>query len=346
MEIAIVTYYGLPQIGGIANYTHQLIEGLSINNKVYVIQPKNLKQYTHSLNLFGDVPLPKCSTYLNVIKIIIWYLKNKPKLDVVHATELGSCYPAYILAKLTKAKLIITFHGNDFIHMQSIKYKRALFKIISKHAYKIITVSNSNKNMFLPKYPLFKCKIKIINPGVGINFYNENLNWNPRLILSISKLRPLKGIDTMIKAMDYLPEYSYLVVGSGPDEERLKELAKGKNVKFEPGTLDQNKLRRYYNQAGIFVLPSRFALEGYTESFGMVFLESMACGTPCVSYNLGGIPEAFGQNTGILLNQYDPKSLAEAIKKINKQNMQLDCIKWADSFRWDKQIKRIENEYK
>lgn len=120
-------------------------------------------------------------------------------------------------------------------------------------------------------------------------------------ILAVSRLLatdPYKGIDLMIEAMPRilreLPDAELRIVGGGDDQARLEALAKrlGLNqaVRFL-GIVDDATLRGEYAACDMFALPSR------KEGFGLVYLEAMAWGKPCLAARAGGAPEIVGDPT-------------------------------------------------
>ena len=162
-----------------------------------------------------------------------------------------------------------------------------------------------------------------------------------RIILYVGRIEPLKGLEILVRSlplMEDLEDTRLLVVGGvlGRDTEldRLKSLAAQMGVADKVtfvGLVKQEALPAYYSAADVFALPS------YYESFGLVALEAMACGTPVVASRVGGLksfikngetgylipwqcPEPFAQQMGILLenpslrDQMGKAARAEAVK--------------------------------
>jgi len=147
-----------------------------------------------------------------------------------------------------------------------------------------------------------------------------------RNILFAGRIEPLKGIDTLLKAIalikqrqpDAVQDVCVAIIGgdpwnNDPSEEmaRLQELRKDLGVSETVtflGAKDQDVLPDYYAAAEMVVMPSHY------ESFGMVALEAMAMGTPVIASEVGGL--AFlvrdGRN-GFLVPSRDPEALAERI---------------------------------
>lgn len=143
------------------------------------------------------------------------------------------------------------------------------------------------------------------------------------ILLTVGRLVPRKGVDTTLRALpgllETVPETMYLVVGTGPDRERLDRLAADIGVRDHvrfAGQVPFAHLPAYYSLADAFVMPSREARPD-VEGFGLVFLEAGACGTPVVGARAGGIPDAVQDGTtGLLVPPADPKALTDALTRL------------------------------
>jgi D-inositol-3-phosphate glycosyltransferase len=149
---------------------------------------------------------------------------------------------------------------------------------------------------------------------------------NDWMILFVGRIEPLKGVDTLIRAMallahecpTWVSRLSLAIIGGDPstnenaEMERLKamhaELRLGDLVVFL-GAKDQNKLQYYYNAAEALVMPSHY------ESFGMVALEAMACGTPVIVSDAASLPEVVG-DAGVSIGPRDPIGWAQALQRV------------------------------
>lgn len=143
------------------------------------------------------------------------------------------------------------------------------------------------------------------------------------MLLTVGRLVPRKGVDTVLRALPRLiaavPEVQYVVAGTGPDRERLKQLAVRRGVRDHVhfvGYVADADLPLYYSAADLFVMPAREAPPD-VEGFGLVFLEANACGTPVVGARTGGIPDAVVEGkTGLLVPPSDPTALTEALSTL------------------------------
>ena len=137
-------------------------------------------------------------------------------------------------------------------------------------------------------------------------------------LLTVARLVPRKGIDTVIHALADLPEnVTYRVVGRGPDEARLRNLTRSLRVEARVaflGRLDDATLEAEYRRCTLFVLPARRTPEGDLEGYGLVYFEAAAWGRPVVAGRSGGeIDAVVDGKTGVLVDGASVDSVRAAI---------------------------------
>jgi glycosyltransferase involved in cell wall biosynthesis len=172
-----------------------------------------------------------------------------------------------------------------------------------------------------------------------------------RMVLSVGSLTPLKGFDFLIQALAEIPsdERPRLVIASNfqnqPEKMYLSGLARDKGVNIEMmARIDDNKLVELYNQALLTLYaPVR-------EPFGLVPLESMACGTPVIGVREGGIQETIlHEHTGLLVER-DRQKFASAIQILiaDSTNLNTMCVnsrKYVlDRWTWGRAVESLEND--
>ena len=183
------------------------------------------------------------------------------------------------------------------------------------------------------------------------------LDAGPQL-LYVGRLAPIKGLETLLDGMARLhaagsPAH-LTIVGGDADEpldgheaelrSRLARLALGDAVTFV-GAQPQERLRTWYVAADATVLPS------YYESFGMVALEAMACGSPVVASRVGGLQTTVRHGvTGLLVPDHDPVSLAEALTRLLgdadlRWRLGREGVRWAMQHRWPCVAEAVCREY-
>jgi D-inositol-3-phosphate glycosyltransferase len=178
------------------------------------------------------------------------------------------------------------------------------------------------------------------------------------LILYVGRLAPIKGLETLLDALALLARRGrrvrLVVVGGDADEPqdgheaglraRIKTLGIGDLVSFA-GPQPQETLRTHYVAADVTVLPSHY------ESFGMVALEAMACGSPVVASRVGGLTTTVRDGvTGFLVAEGDVNALAGRLETLLgdadlRWRLGREGVRWAAQHRWPCVAEAICREY-
>ena len=166
--------------------------------------------------------------------------------------------------------------------------------------------------------------------GVDIKLFNPNQN-NPSLrkslgnpglfLLGVGRFAEKKGFLYLIRAMPEVlkqhPDAKQVLIGFGPQEEKLKQLTHDLGVSNSvlfPGSKTGLDLAEYFATADIFVGPSIVTSSGDTEGLGVVFLEAMASGTAVVASNVGGISDIVEDEVnGLMVKQKNPSAIAQKV---------------------------------
>ncbi len=216
-------------------------------------------------------------------------------------------------------------------------------------------------------------KLDIIPPGVDLSHFYPipadeakmflGLKPDDRMVLFVGRIEPLKGVDTLIQAMSCLkfkdakrPVHLAIIggePGASPQEmsaemSRLQklcdDLAVGQTVVFL-GKRGQDTLPYYYAAAEVVVMPSHY------ESFGMVALEAMACGTPVIASEVGGLGFLVQDGeTGFTVPDGDPQLLCDKLTLLlsdpeMKLRMGRRGAEYAQDYSWGKIARRIATLY-
>ncbi len=146
----------------------------------------------------------------------------------------------------------------------------------------------------------------VINPPVDIDRF-ECCAEKENYYLTASRFVPYKRIDIIAEAFSMMPDKKLIIVGDGPDEEKIRRKA-GNNIEFT-GFLNGEKYKNYMKKAKGFI----FAAE---EDFGIVVIEALASGTPVIALNKGGVSETIQDGVnGILFNEQKPELIKQAVEK-------------------------------
>lgn len=155
----------------------------------------------------------------------------------------------------------------------------------------------------------------VIYPPVDLEKFHIG-NKRENFFLTASRIVPYKKIDLIVEAFSKIPDKKLIVIGDGPDFEKIKKKAR-KNVELL-GYQKDEVLKEYLQKAQAFV----FAAE---EDFGILPVEAQACGTPVIAYGRGGALETVIENkTGIFFNEQTVESLIEAVNVFEKNQDKFD----------------------
>ena len=198
-----------------------------------------------------------------------------------------------------------------------------------KNCDRIITATEREITELERFYDAPADKMKIIPCGVDLNLFQpvdqatarRQLGFDPaeKLLLYVGRLEPQKGIERLLAAISHLKHFQKIklavIGGDGhhePEFQRLLLLSKELDIQdkvFFAGRVDQQDLPTYYSAADLLVVPS------HHESFGLVALEALACGTPVVASDVGAMRSIIIENeTGCVVSQADPRRLADKIE--------------------------------
>ena len=228
---------------------------------------------------------------------------------------------------------IITEHWSRYLSLTN-NYKGLLRKFITlivvKQASAVTTVTANLKEAML-KHDLKNNNYYVIPNAIDIKLFNlnPNLKSNPNLfkIIHIScfedKSKNISGILRVIKKLSLIrQDFRLELVGDGIDRLQLENMAmelelKDKYVFFE-GLLTGQDLVRIFQQADFMLMFSNY------ENMPVVINESLACGVPIISSNVGGIKEVVNEHFGLLVKAGDEEALLNSIIKmienINRYN--------------------------
>jgi D-inositol-3-phosphate glycosyltransferase len=219
-------------------------------------------------------------------------------------------------------------------------------------------------------------RIVVIPPGVDVSrFYPipddeakefVGIPSEHRMVLFVGRIEPLKGLDVLIEAMGRFCQHSHIeqkkldlaIIGGEPEvspEVMTVEMARLKELREKYGVKDmvtflgkraQDTLPYYYSAAETVVVPSHY------ESFGMVALEAMACGTPVVASQVGGLAFLVKDGiTGYTVPVGDPEALCCRLKSLMsdpdlRAQMGQQAAEFARGYAWEKIAAQIVGLYK
>ncbi|MBO3460913.1 glycosyltransferase family 4 protein [Aetokthonos hydrillicola Thurmond2011] len=278
----------------------------------------------------------------------IFYLWELVNADVVHCHQYKTTLTnlTVLISAILGKRIFVTDHGgwaNNFSEQLP----------IDKFVDRFLTVSDfSAKTLALTE------RTETIYGGVAQEFIDAQISVERQTkILFVGRLLPHKGIDYLIEAVDQ--ETPLDIVGRIYDEiyfSHLKKLASNKRIRFITHATD-NEIVSSYLSATVTILPSVYVdMNGMKhpapELLGLVLLESMACGTPVICTNVGGMPEIVVDGvTGFVVPPNEKNVLKDRINYlINHPNIALNMGKEGrqkvlKEFTWDAVTQRCLSAY-
>lgn len=295
------------------------------------------------------------------------------RYDLIHAHYWMSGKAGMLLKAKWNLPMLQMFHTLGLLKQQIARsaeeyegdYRIAGENEVMAAADRIIASTEAEHDQLVGLYGLSSEKITIIPPGVDTHHFYPipqdeakeaiGIPAQDRMALFVGRIEPLKGLDTLIRAMGILkktcksfrcPHY-LVIIGGDPQEDPAEmsaemtriqslcqELGLGEMILFL-GKRGQMTLPYYYAAAEVVVMPSHY------ESFGMVALEAMACGTPVIGSHVGGLANLIKDGkTGYLVPMQDPYALAEKLRLVFvdaelRARLSTQAAKYAQDFRWE-----------
>jgi glycosyltransferase involved in cell wall biosynthesis len=269
------------------------------------------------------------------------HLQEEKGIALVHAHNYGTFIP--LISALTKrdVPLVISTHfhtagANRFNSSLRKLYDPSVGPIALKKADIVVCNSRSEKDIIVAKFPFLIEKTRIISNGVAIESIRNAQPFaiDAKVVLCVSRLVRYKNVHLVLQALKHLPEeYVAVVVGTGPEEKRLRDLATGLGLGNRArflGRVTDDEVYSWYRTATVLAHLSEI------ESFAMVCVEALAAGTPVVANDdrggLKGTIDSFQPNiVAVDIKRDSVEEIARAIERASRIEVKVDL----SHFAWD-----------
>lgn len=371
MRVLQLTAHFRPNIGGVETHLSDLCKVLAEKDfKVTVLtyQPLQTKakwkifekeKNTEIIRLpwvpdlfysLVNAPILEFLYLLPGIFLVMPFILLIKNVQVIHAHGVVAGFVGVFWGKIFGKKVIISLHS--IYHFP----RKGLYRDFVKWIF-----NNADYCLGLSKQSVEEIKsLGIKEKKVGNFTYwidlrkfqkiadaKEKLNWKRRFtVLVVSRLVEGKGIEMILTAAEaWSRSINLVIAGHGPLEGVVRSaIEESKNIRYI-GSIDQDKLPLYYSGSDILVVPSVSE-----EGFGRVILEALACGTPVIGANRGGIPEAIDNTVGKLIH-ITPKEIKGAVEyfythKSELKKLAQNCREFAERRYSEANVQTIINTYK
>jgi len=267
--------------------------------------------------------------------------------------------PMAFLARLVRIRYAVFVHGADLADYAHRAPWGGLVRWVVAGAHTVVVNSRFTASLIDRLLPGAARRIVVLpmgvdpaapaDPGQVQSLRRKyGLGAGP-VLLSVSRLVPMKGHDVVIEALPRLlarfPDLAYVVVGDGENLTALRSLARQRGVAGRvvfTGSVPAAELGAHYRLATLFVQLSR-TTGGYDglEGFGLTYLEAASHGVPCIAGRSGGVPEAIDEGeSGLLLPPRDTAAFAAAVERLladpeRLRRLAQGALRWAASHPWE-----------
>jgi glycosyltransferase involved in cell wall biosynthesis len=352
------------QAGGLNRYFADLYRALETDGlrpRAVVLGPvSDAPERVAAPAISGDPLLQRLRRYARAARAVA------PDIDVVDVHfALYGLVP--ILTSLRSKPLLVHFQGPWADESTAagersgirVWAKRRLERAVYGRARELVTLSFAFKRLLVERYRVSPWRVHVIPPGVDLERFSPGVRDEARKALglpphlpigvTIRRLLPRMGIYVLLDAWARLSEHRHdaclVVVGDGPErpalERRAAQLGLTDRVRFV-GRVDDEDLPTFYRAADVSLVPS-LSLEG----FGLVVLESLACGTPVIVTDAGGLPETVaGLDSSLVVPAGNPDALATRLEGAFSHDRPLPDPQACRSFAQDFSLAEVASRHR
>ena len=344
---------GTRDTGGMSVYVREMAKELGKKgHHIDIFTQHNVGNYDPVIHLYDNVRLVHLSggTRGNIAKSSLYdvlpklfnelesfRIKENITYDIIHSHYWLSGVLGLKLQSSWNAYHLITYHTIGAMKNltcsteNSSELRLTSEKKLAKLCDQIVLPTQKEKEHLIQYYNAPVDKIRIVPCGVNLDRFKPQDKISARrqlalpiddpIILYVGRFAPIKGLDCLLKSFSYLTHPSLprliMVGGDGEHSPMLRQLqSKAKALHIEnrlmfAGRVDQETLSQYYSAVDVLVVSS------YYESFGLVAMEAMACGTPVVTTPVGAMEKIVKDGvTGYVAKDTDPQHYARLIEAI------------------------------
>ncbi len=343
LEICLLSKQFPPGVGGAETYAYELAKGLGERGHRVDVYTQSVDSSDETVEVHENVTvyrITKARKKLVTFETLWFSIQARRRVDfdrydIVHGTLMPASTIAVTPLNDIDTSVVVTSHGTSIGEAKSVSLETpadyllkyffhpmnvAMDFTAGRGTDEIIAISDHAAAELVNRYGFADGRVTMIPHGVDTDRFYPREEQHPAVdsskttLLYVGRLGARKGLGLALRALARVddPNIEFLIAGTGRHESRLRELASSlgiaDRVRFL-GYVPNEELPRLYSSADVFLLPSRY------EGFGLVILEAMACGTPVIGTDVGGIPTAVGEDSGVIVGR-NVTSLADALRSV------------------------------
>jgi len=323
-----------------------------------------------------EAPMPREDIYRHLDEFVsaldLWRLRDGVEYDLIHGHYWLSGVAGLRLRTRWGSPLLQMFHtlgqmknsvARTADELEPELRIAAEGRIIAA-ADRIIAANSVEREHLAAYYGADRERVAVIPCGVDTDLFTPSAPAAAKarlalpeapLLVYVGRLAPIKGLETLLESMALLPARPFLlIIGGDQDEPQNGHVAHLRRLVATLGLTDsvrflgaqpQERLRLFYAASDATVMPS------YYESFGMVALEAMACGSPVIASRVGGLTTTVRDGvTGFLVPDGDATAFAGAIARVLadadlRWRLGREAVRWASRYRWPCVAEAICRQY-
>lgn len=334
MKILIVSTYYEPYKSGMTAYAKTLAEGLAKKGHKVTVLTSRFRRDLAENEIVNGVRIKRIPVMMKVSKgcvmpSFVYMLRKLARENDVVNLHAPMFEILFATLAVPRKKIVVTYHCDLSLKNKFAEriYYGFLFMALRNGLRVVVNNLDYHKNSRIRNFPAVeifppvKMELKYCNPKTLRREMGLKNDKDEKIVGFLGRLVEEKGVEFLINSVRFIKLKNFKILIAGANEIaggslsiKLRYEAKkyGDKIKFI-GEIAEHRLAEFYSLCDVFVLPS----VGSLESFGLVQVEAMLCGTPVVATDLAGVRKLVDlTKMGLVVKQRDSKLLGEAIAKI------------------------------
>lgn len=323
MKILVHCVYFPPEVGGLESHVYYLCRALvEMGHRVDVVTSRSLSGTPREEEMDGIRVFRTWFPSRNPVGWAAHSLGSVPRTrslareaDIIHAQAFPSVVPGLEARRISGAPLVATFHTSHFLSRAEHPLWAPVLAALVRAPDHALAASREIARVAETLAP--GTRVEALTNGVETSLFRPvepvlPAPGRPRILVPRRLFRK-NGVEFLVRAMPLILEHldaEAVLVGDGPERERLEALAAGlgvdERVRFL-GKQPHHRMPGILSSGTIAVIPSLM------EATSVAALESMACGIPVAASDVGGLPEIVDDRVGVLFAPGNPQDLADRV---------------------------------